>query len=87
MKTKHQLGKLILLGAFVLASFVSFAPSAFAVEGGLGRPISGMSIAPFAGVSPPEPGLAIATGETYYEGSIGGGRTCQSRVFSWQTSI
>jgi len=46
---------------------------AFAVEGGLGRPISGMQIAPFAGVIPPEPGLAVATGETYYSGSIGGG--------------
>jgi hypothetical protein len=44
---------------------VSFAPSALAVEGGLGRPISGMQITPFAGVIPPEPGLAFATGETY----------------------
>ncbi len=53
---------------------VTFCPArAFAVEGGLGRPISGMQIAPFAGVIPPEPGLAVATGETYYEGSIGGG--------------
>ncbi len=51
------------------------ATRAFAVEGGLGRPISGMSIAPYAGVVPPEPGLAVATSETYYEGSIGGGRT------------
>ena len=61
------------LGAFALSLCVSFAPRAFAVEGGLGRPISGMQIAPFAGVIPPEPGLAVATGETYYEGSIGGG--------------
>jgi len=51
------------------------ATRAFAVEGGLGRPISGMSIAPYAGVIPPEPGLAVATGETYYEGSIGTSRT------------
>jgi hypothetical protein len=34
-----------------------------------------MQIAPFAAVIPPEPGLAVATGETYYEGSIGGGLT------------
>ena len=54
---------------------VPFAAPAFAVEGGLGRPISGMQIAPFAGVVPPEPGLAVAVGETYYEGSIGGGRS------------
>ena len=61
----------MLLGLTVLGSVTR----AFAVEGGLGRPISGMSIAPFAGVIPPEPGLAVATGETYYEGSIGGGRS------------
>jgi hypothetical protein len=68
--------RLIDIGLVIaLTVFVSFAPSAFAVEGGLGRPISGMQIAPFAGVIPPEPGLAVAIGETYYEGSIGGGRS------------
>ena len=63
---------LMLVGLTVLAFSVT---RAFAVEGGLGRPISGMSIAPYAGVIPPEPGLAVATGETYYEGSIGASRT------------
>jgi len=63
---------LMLVGLTVLAFSVT---RAFAVEGGLGRPISGMSIAPYAGVIPPEPGLAVATGETYYEGSIGTSRT------------
>ena len=63
---------LMLLGLTVLAFTVT---RAFAVEGGLGRPISGMSIAPYAGVIPPEPGLVVATGETYYEGSIGTSRT------------
>jgi len=67
MKTKITL---TLAGLTVLAFSVT---RAFAVEGGLGRPISGMQIAPFAGVVPPEPGLAFAVGETYYEGSIGGG--------------
>jgi hypothetical protein len=62
----------MLLGLTVPAFTVT---RAFAVEGGLGRPISGMSIAPYAGVIPPEPGLAVATGETYYEGSIGTSRT------------
>jgi hypothetical protein len=69
MKTKITL---MLVGLTVLAFSVT---RAFAVEGGLGRPISGMSIAPYAGVIPPEPGLAVATGETYYEGSIGTSRT------------
>ena len=71
MKTKLMDAGVII----VLILFISLASSAFAVEGGLGRPISGMSIAPYAGVIPPEPGLAVAIGETYYEGSIGGGRT------------
>jgi hypothetical protein len=71
MKTKLLDAGIIIV---LILSF-SLVPSAFAVEGGLGRPISGMSIAPFAGVIPPEPGLAVATGETYYGGSIGGGRT------------
>ncbi len=63
---------------FMLAGLTMLAftvTRAFAVEGGLSRPISGMQIAPFAGVIPPEPGLAVATGETYYEGSIGGATT------------
>jgi hypothetical protein len=71
MKTKLLDAGIII----VLVLSFSLASSAFAVEGGLGRPISGMQIAPFAGVIAPEPGLAVATGETYYEGSIGGGRT------------
>ena len=71
MKTKLMDAGVII----ALILFISLGSSAFAVEGGLGRPISGMSIAPYAGVIPPEPGLAFATGETYYEGSIGGGRT------------
>jgi hypothetical protein len=71
MKTKLMDAGVII----VLVLSISLASSAFAVEGGLGRPISGMQIAPFAGLVPPEPGLAVLTGETYYEGSIGAGRT------------
>ena len=65
------------LGAFVLAIFVLVAIPALAVEGGLGRPISGMSIAPFAGVVPPEPGLAFAAGETYLRASSVAAEPCQ----------
>ena len=69
MKTKLTRIGIVL----VLTTFVLLAPSAFAVEGGLGRPISGMQITPYAGLVPPDPGLSVLTGETYYEGSIGGG--------------
>ena len=62
---------------FALTIPSSFVHSTLAVEGGLGRPISGMQIAPFAGVIPPEPGLAVATGETYFDGSIGVAESCQ----------
>ena len=65
--------KLIAVGTMsALTLFALSTRSAFAVEGGLGRPISGMQITPFAGLVPPEPGLAVAIGETYYSGSIGG---------------
>jgi hypothetical protein len=57
----------------VLAVVFPCVKVALAVEGGLGRPISGMQITPYAGLVQPEPGLAVAVGETYYEGSIGGG--------------
>jgi len=51
---------------FMLAGLTMLAftvTGAFAVEGGLSGPISGMQIAPFAGVIPPEPARAVATGE------------------------
>jgi hypothetical protein len=55
-----------------LISSTLVASRSFAVEGGLGRPISGAAIAPYAGLVPPEPGLALTIGEAYYDGSIGG---------------
>lgn len=55
-----------------LISIASFVPSVLAVEGGLGRPISGAAVNPYAGLVPPAPGFAVSIGETYYEGSIGG---------------
>src|SRR5262245_12956953 len=68
--TKHS--KRLLVGASALTIIFSCANSALGVEGGLARPISGMQIVPYAGVIPPEPGLAVSVGEIYYQGSIGG---------------
>ena len=68
MKTKFVHVGIIL----TLTTLVSFSPSALAVEGGMQRPISGMQIAPFAGVIPPEPGFDVVVSEIYYSGSIGG---------------
>jgi hypothetical protein len=73
--------------ALVLITSVSFTPSVFAVEGGMQRPISGMQIAPFAGVIPPEPGFAVAVSEVSYSGSIGGAANVARGVLSLRTSI
>src|SRR5256885_15272132 len=68
MKTKPAaIGVMI-----VFMLIIPFATTAFAVEGALGRPISGAAIAPYAGLVPPEPGFAVTIGEAYYDGSING---------------
>jgi hypothetical protein len=72
---RYKLSNRVLLVAIAVVILLPLATPALAVEGGLGRPISGMQIVPFAGVVPPEPGLAVSVGETYYEGSIGGSAT------------
>jgi hypothetical protein len=74
MKAKNSRVR-ILLGATAITIVFSSANAVLATEGGLGRPISGMSIAPFAGVIPPEPGFAVSIAETYYDASIGGATT------------
>lgn len=51
------------------------ASPAFAVEGALGRPISGAGVNPYAGVVPPAPGWIVGISELYYEGDIGGSGT------------
>jgi len=52
-----------------------FAARAFAAEGGLGRPISGATINPYAGLVPPLPGFALGVTEAYYAASIAGSTT------------
>jgi hypothetical protein len=49
--------------------------NAGATEGGLGRPISGATINPYAGLVPPLPGFGVGVAEAYYDASIGGGTT------------
>ena len=58
----------------LLTLFVLSAPSLHAVEGALGRPVSGTAINPFAGVVPPDPGFVISLSEIYYNADIGGSR-------------
>src|SRR5262245_25569827 len=61
--------------AAALALVALNAAPAHAVEGGLGRPVSGATIVPFAGVVPPESANVFSPGEIYYDASIGGSRT------------
>src|SRR5438045_7517388 len=71
--------------AFVL--IVSFANPVLAVEGALGRPISGASINPYAGLVPPEPGFAVTIGEAYYDGSISGAVPTKIPATNYQNGI
>src|SRR6267142_4760984 len=71
MKTKPALMGVV----SALMLIVPFASNVFGVEGGLGRPISGATINPYAGLVPPLPGFAVGVTEAYYDASIGGGTT------------
>ncbi|WP_313341022.1 transporter [Stenotrophomonas sp.] len=60
----------VLLGALALVA----ALPAHAVEGGLGRSITGMQITSYVGVIPPEPGMQWSLSYVHYDGRIGGSR-------------
>jgi len=67
--------KLARLDFAIVLLICLFARPAFAVEGGLGRPISGAAINPYAGLVPPSPGFAVGITEAYYDASLGGSTT------------
>ena len=67
--------KLGVLNFAIVSLSLLFASSAIAAEGGLGRPISGAGINPYAGLVPPLPGFAVNVTEAYYDASISGGTT------------
>jgi hypothetical protein len=56
----------------VLASLgVGIATTANATEGGIGRPVTGMQVTPYAGVVPPTDDWIFSISSIYYEGSLG----------------
>jgi hypothetical protein len=55
----------------VLCVGVTCARSANATETGIGRPITGMQIAPYAGIVPPTSDWILSITSIYYEGSLG----------------
>lgn len=60
------------LAACLLAAGLLFTQSASAVEGALGRSVSGMQINPYAAVVPPTPGFVFSLSNIYYSADIGG---------------
>lgn len=60
------------LSIYAALPFLALTMNANAVEGGLGRSLSGAGIMPYAGVIPPAPGWSISVSEAYYEGDLGG---------------
>ncbi len=69
-RTKERATRTLLTVALV----VSIGPAAaLATEGGMGRPITGMQVVPFAGVIPPDPGFIWQLGFLYYSGEMEAG--------------
>ncbi|CAG9172723.1 SphA family protein [Cupriavidus pampae] len=62
-----------IVGAFVGCLSLLPLPS-HAVEGALGRPVTGTSVTPNAGIVSPEPIMAVNVAQIYLNGSVGGGR-------------
>ena len=58
--------------ALAMAAFPAL--TAQAVEGGVGRSITGLQVTDYAGVVPPDPGWSLAAGYVYYSGEIGADR-------------
>ena len=58
----------------LIAATVLATDPAIAVEGGLGRPITGFQVTPYAGVIPPQPGWIWQFGYSHYSGEISGSR-------------
>ncbi len=61
----------------ILSLLLTIAPITvgLAVEGAVGRPVSGVAVNPFAAVIPPGmPGFSVSVSEIYYDADIGGNR-------------
>ena len=59
-----------LLAGLTCVGALSVTLPAGATEGGIGRPITGMQIAPYAGIVPPTSDWIVSLNTIYYEGSV-----------------
>ncbi|MET0813578.1 MAG: transporter [Pseudoxanthomonas sp.] len=64
--------KIAPLMGLLLSCFL--VPKAYATEGGLGRPITGLQGTSYAGEVPPTPGFTLGVNSAYYSGDIGAER-------------
>jgi hypothetical protein len=64
-----------MFGASVFMATLGLPLATHATEGALGRPISGTSVNPDAGVVPPEPDWFVNLSEIYFDGSISSSRS------------
>lgn len=63
------------VGGVYAMMVIGISQSASATEGGLGRPLTGMQIAPYAGIVPPTDDWIVSVTSIYYEGSLGASKT------------
>jgi hypothetical protein len=69
--TAYGSGARLRLALGVLCVGLTCVDSVSATEGGVGRPITGMQIAPYAGIVPPTDDWILSITSIYYEGSLG----------------
>ncbi|SOE63485.1 Uncharacterized conserved protein [Burkholderia sp. OK233] len=62
-------------GALLTTAGVGLSQQVWATEGGIGRPITGMQVTPYAGVVPPTDDWIVSATTIYYEGSLGASKT------------
>ncbi len=62
-------------GTFIAIFSAGISQNASATEGGIGRPITGMQIAPYAGIVPPTDDWIVSVTSIYYEGSLGASKS------------
>lgn len=67
---KASMARLSVVAGLTLCS-LGISKVACATEGGIGRPLTGMQINPYAGVVPPTSDWVISVSTIYYEGSLG----------------
>src|SRR5271154_4676187 len=73
-KTNPLTGRLFAASVFA-ATALGVSQNAAATEGGIGRPITGMQIAPYAGIVPPTDDWIVSITSIYYEGSLGASKS------------